>query len=302
MTTNLRIIDPHQHFWDLDRNYLPWLSDEGIIPFRYGDYSPIKRNYLPEDYRRDAAGFDVIGSVYVEAEWDPSDPIGETRWVTDLATTEGLPSVIVAQAWLEREDAAEILAAQAEHPKVRGIRQNPAAAPTLKSARRGAPRSMDDPRFRDGFSRLEPLGLSYDLQTPWWHLDAALELARDFPKTQIILNHTGLPSDRSAEGLSGWRAAMAALAEAENVALKISGLGQPGQPWTVEANGPVVRDAIAIFGAHRCMFASNFPVDRLCADFQAIFEGFMTITADRSSPDRQALFRENAKRIYRLDV
>lgn len=288
----------HTIQWERD---LPWLSDEALIPFRYGDYSALKRNYLPADYRADAEGFDVIGTVYVEAEWDPSDPIGETKWVSTLADAEGLPTAIVAQAWLYQEDAAEILAAQATFPRVRGIRQKPAAAPTPKSARRGAPRSMDDGGFREGFSRLEALGLSYDLQTPWWHLDAALELARDFPGTQIILNHTGLPSDRSADGLAGWRKAMDTLADADNVALKISGLGQPGQPWTTEANGPIVRDAISMFGTDRCLFASNFPVDGLCADFRTIFDGFLAITADMPPTDREKLFRRNAERLYRLN-
>ncbi|MGI9509293.1 MAG: amidohydrolase family protein [Geminicoccaceae bacterium] len=296
----MQIIDPHQHFWDLNRNYLPWLCDDQPIAFRYGDYSALRRNYLPLDYRTDAAGLEVAKTVYVEAEWDPDDPIGETRWVSAVADREGLPSAIVAQAWLDRENAAEILSAQAAFPRVRGIRQKPAAAPTPESARRGAPRSMDDAGFRDGFARLEPLGLSFDLQTPWWHLNAALDLARDFPKTQIILNHTGLPADRSKEGLAGWRSAMAALADAENVALKISGLGQPGRPWSVEANRPIVRDAIAMFGAYRCMFASNYPVDGLCADFKTIYSGFMTITADFSPSDRQKLFHDNAARLYRL--
>ena len=295
------IVDPHQHFWDLEANYLPWLSDEPMIPFRYGDYGALKRNYLPPDYRKDAAGFDVVATVHVEAEWDPADPIGESRWVAGLAEREGLPSAIIAQAWLDRKDVADVLAAQAAYAEVRGIRQKPAAAPTPEASRRGAPGSMDDPRFRDGFSRLEALGLSYDLQTPWWHLDAAFDLASDFPATQIILNHTGLPADRSEEGLRAWRQAMGRLADAPNVALKISGLGQPGHAWTVEANGPIVRDAISMFSVDRCMFASNFPVDGLCADFQAIFAGFQSITADRPEGDRQRLFHDNAKRIYRLD-
>ena len=81
---------------------------------------------------------------------------------------------------------------------------------------------------------------------------------------------------------------------------KISGLGQPGQAWTVEANGPVVRDAIGMFGPNRCMFASNFPVDGLCAGFRTIFSGFWDITADLPENARRALFHDNARRIYRL--
>ena len=107
---------------------------------------------------------------------------------------------------------------------------------------------MDDERWRTGFAALSRHDLHFDLQTPWWHFDAAAELARDFPDTTIILNHTGLPSDRTPDGLAQWRAAMTTLAQQPNVRLKISGLGQPGQAWTVESNGPVIRDALSIFG------------------------------------------------------
>ena len=73
---DIPIVDAHHHFWDLDRNYHPWLCDEPPIPFRYGDYGAIRKNYLPEHYDRDTSAFHVVGSVYVETEWDPTDPVG----------------------------------------------------------------------------------------------------------------------------------------------------------------------------------------------------------------------------------
>ena len=141
----------------------------------------------------------------------------------------------------------------------------------------------------------------FDLQTPWWHLDAAFALAADFPGTTIVLNHTGLPSDRSAIGLEHWRAAMARLSDAGNVNVKISGIGVPGQAWTADANRYVVRETIAMFGVERCMFASNFPVDRLAGSYRDIFDGFLTITEHLPESDRRKLFHDNAVRIYRLD-
>ena len=294
------IADAHQHFWDLERNYYPWLCDREPIAFRYGDYSRLRRTYLPPDYRRDSAGFDVVKTVHMEAEHDPANPLAETLWLEELAAEHGLPSALVAHARLDRDDAEEVLAAQGERPLVRGIRHKPAAAASPGAARRGAPGSMDDPRWRRGYALLEGHGLSFDLQTPWWHLDAAVDLACDFPAIQIIVNHTGLPADRSEEGLAGWRRALEAVAALGNVALKISGLGRPGQPWTLAANGPVIRDAIAIFGATNCMFASNYPVDSLTGSFDDIFSGFEAACEDFSSADREALFHDNAERIYRL--
>jgi predicted TIM-barrel fold metal-dependent hydrolase len=138
------------------------------------------------------------------------------------------------------------------------------------------------------------------LQTPWWNLHEAAALARDFPTTTIVLNHTGLPSDRSEAGLAGWRSAMAKLAVQPNVRVKISGLGQPGRPWTAAANGWIVRQTIALFGADRCMFASNFPVDSLCAGFTTIFDGFREIAADLPMAAQARLFCRTAQEVYRM--
>ena len=294
------IIDAHQHFWDLQRNYHPWLCDEPSIAFRYGDYSGIRKSYLPVDYAADARGLRIVKSVHVEAEWNPQDPVGETHWLEQLSGAHGLPTACVAQAWLDRDDADALIAAQAARPLVRGIRHKPRAAASPRDAQRGALGSMDDPRWRRGFALLETHGLSFDLQTPWCHFDAAIELARDFPRITIILNHTGLPADRSARGLAGWRAAMQTLAQCANVSVKISGLGQPGRSWTLESNGPIIRDTIAIFGVDRCMFASNYPVDKLCAPLQTIFAGFHAAVSERPHAEQSKLFHDNALRIYRL--
>ena len=183
---------------------------------------------------------------------------------------------------------------------MRGIRHKPRAAPRPDDVIEGAPGSMGDPAWRRGYARLAPNGLSFDLQTPWWHLREARGLADDFPQTQIVLNHTGLPADRSEAGLAGWRAAMRLFAGAPNVAVKISGLGQAGQPWSKQANRPIVLDTIEIFGVERCMFASNFPVDSLVGSFETIMSGFDEITADLGADERAALFAGNAMRFYRI--
>lgn len=296
----LAIVDAHHHVWDLERNRHPWLQDRPSIAFRYGDYEALRRSYSIADHRRAAERFDLVGSVYVEAEWDPADPIGETRYIHEVADRDGLPTVMVAQAWLDRADAADILAGQAAFPRVRSVRHKPKAARDRRDARRGEPGSMDCQFWRAGFSRLGDHGLRFDLQTPWWHFDAAADLARDFPATPIIVNHTGLPADRSEEGLAGWRGALERVAAWPNVALKISGLGVPGELWTPELQGPIVRDAIRIFGWERCMFASNYPVDRLCGSFNDIFDGFDALTSDLDEAARAGLFRDNARRIYAM--
>ena len=294
-----KIVDAHHHVWDPRTNYYPWLCDEPPIAFRYGDYRSIRRPYLPPDYRADAAPIVIERSVYVEAEWNPADPVGEMRYIESVRREHGLPSVAVAQAWLDAPDAAAVLEQQAAFAFVRSVRHKPRANRTPAD---GEPGGMADARWREGYAQLARNGLRFDLQTPWWHLAEAAQLASDFPDTQIILNHTGLPADRSAEGLAGWRRAMTGLADCPNVAVKISGLGLAGQPWTVEANRNIVLTTIDLFGAARCMFASNFPVDSVCAGFGTIFNGFREIVRDFSAAEQAALFQSNAMRCYAIDA
>jgi predicted TIM-barrel fold metal-dependent hydrolase len=298
MTASTPLVDAHQHFWDPRVNYHPWLCDETPIPFRYGDYRAIRRPYLPADYLADAEPYEIASTVYVEAEWDPRDPFGEMRYVDELRHKTGLPTVAVAQAWLDRDDAADVLERQAAFPFVRGIRHKPRAN---RSPADAAPGGMTDATWRAGFALLARHRLRFDLQTPWWHLGEAAQLARDFPGTQIVLNHTGLPADRTVEGIAAWREKMAVLAQCPNVALKISGLGVPGRPWTAGANRDIVLTTIDLFGVDRCMFASNFPVDGLCGTFDAIYSGFQEIVRGFSPPDQRSLFHDNAIRIYSMD-
>ena len=125
------------------------------------------------------------------------------------------------------------------------------------------------------------------------------ELARDFPDVQIILNHTGMQVD-GPDHFQGWKSAMRKLAEAPNVACKISGLGMGDWTWTTQSIRPYVEEAIAAFGVERCMFASNFPVDKLFSSYDAIMDAFKEITSGYARSERLALFHDNAARFYRL--
>jgi predicted TIM-barrel fold metal-dependent hydrolase len=299
VTVLFPIVDAHHHVWDPDVNYHPWLRDRPVSHFRYGDYGAIKRRYLVPDYLADAKNWTVAGSVYVEAEWDPTDPTGEMDYIATLRRTCGYPSVAVGQIWLDRDGAPDVLERLADHDFVRSVRQKPRANPSPSDRTAGG---MTEARWREGFARLRSHGLRFDLQTPWWHLPEAADLARAFPDTRIIINHTGLPADRSREGIASWRAAMAGVASCPNVAVKISGIGTPGHAWTVDRNRDVVLTTIDLFGVERCMFASNFPVDGLCASFDEIYGGFSMITQRLSSAERQKLFHDNAVQIYAIPL
>lgn len=100
LDADLPVVDAHHHIWDLQRNYHPWLRDEPLPAFRYGDSRPLRQNYLPSDYRADTAGLNIVATVYMEAEHDPADLLRETQWVHDIAERDGLPQAMAAAAFL----------------------------------------------------------------------------------------------------------------------------------------------------------------------------------------------------------
>jgi predicted TIM-barrel fold metal-dependent hydrolase len=296
------IVDAHHHLWQLSGGplYYPWLQDPAPHEFFLGDYAPLKRDYLPSDYRRDAARHDVVKTVHVEAECRRDQQVEETRWLSGLNAAFGMPNAIVAHAWFHTPKAEEVLARQSDFPLVRGIRSKPVTSRTPQESVAGAPGSMQDPRWLAGYRLLRKFGFSWDLRVPAWHLEEAAAVTRAHPDVPVVLNHTGFPWDRSAAGLELWRRGMRALAACEHVCCKLSCLCLPQGGWDYEANRRVVLEAIELFGVERCMFASNFPVDGLRVPFERMFNDFMRMTAQFSAAERRRLFHDNAARFYRL--
>lgn len=300
MTYSGPIIDPHMHLWDLDRQYYGWLQDDPLPHNPAGDTSGIAgRSYGVADYLADSAGCDVVKTVHIECGLGPDDQLAETDWLQSLADKGGYPHGIVAGANLERPDVEALLAAHAARPNVRGIRQiiNWHADP-LKSY---TPRDLlDDPAWVAGFGLLARHGLSFDLQAYPGQMSKAAALAVRHPDIPVIINHAGMPTDRDEAGLDAWRSGMALLAEQPQVSVKISGFGGVDPVWTTDSIRPFVLTLIEMFGVERCMFASNFPVDRVHGAFAAHFAAFDAIARDFSADERGLLFGGAAARIYRL--
>jgi predicted TIM-barrel fold metal-dependent hydrolase len=294
-----RILDAHHHFWDRAAGHYPWLSE--AHDFFLGDYAALRQgNRLPADYLAAAAPHTIVGTIHVEAERERSDQLGETRWLTELHAATGLPSAIVAHASFIAPDCQDVLLAHLQSPLVRGIRSKPTTAADPARMRRGQPGSMQDQAWLRGFALLEKHGLSWDLRVPYWHLAEAAEVARAFPRTAIVVNHTGLPWDRTPAGIAAWRAGLEQLAACSNVWIKISELGLPEGDWTVAGNREVVLGAIDTFGIGRCMFGSNWPVSTLRASYTHIVDGLQEILQDRNASELDAFFRGNAAAFYRV--
>jgi predicted TIM-barrel fold metal-dependent hydrolase len=294
------IIDPHHHLWDLERFSYPWLMADPPPPSVAGDVRPIAKTYLLHDYLADAAGLNLVKSVHVDAGMDPRQPVAETKWLQSIADRHGFPHGIVARAELHRKDVQSILEAHCESPNMRGIRHivNWHPDPTKTFVDRDD--LLRDRDWLQGFGLLHSYGLSFDLQIYPSQMRDAAGLAAQFPDTTIILNHAGMPVDRDAEALVLWRDGMAALAALPNVYAKISGLGMVDWRWTEESIRPFVLTTIDLFGVERCMFASNFPVDRLYSSFAELYAAFQAIVSGFAEHEKRQLFAGTAAAVYRL--
>lgn len=299
---SVTLIDAHHHLWDLKKNPYPWLQEATEPHFFLGNYDALKNNYLWSDYQKDTSKHNVIATVHCEAEWARDDQVGETQWLTEMHTQIGHPCAIVAHAWFHTDNSEEILAKQASFPLVKGIRSKPLTTSSPAAMKSHQSGSMQDPRWLEGFSRLSKYQLSWDLRVPYWHLAEAAEVAELFPRTQIVLNHTGFPWDRSAEGLKAWRVAMERIARCSNVWLKVSEFGLKDKPWNFSENQVIVQDALSIFGIERCMFASNFPVAGLRIDFDTLVNSVAQMIEGYSPKQQQDFFVNNAAKFYRLNI
>ena len=278
----------------------PHLIGEPRHDFFMGDDSALRRNYLPDDYRRDAAGHNVLTTVHCEAEWDRADQIGETRWISQIHAQYGFPGAIVAHAWFDTDNAEEVIAAQAafaagaRHPLEAGDRVL-ARPDRTRRARHDAGRALA--------ARLRAAG---EIRAVVGFAGAVLASARGrrggarLPGHPIVLNHTGFPWDRSEEGLAAWRRGMEVLAREPNVHVKVSEFGLKDRAWDYESNRRVVLDALAIFGVERAMFATNFPVAGLRIGYGALVDAMSRMLAHLSPQQRDLFFWKNAKAFYCL--
>lgn len=298
----LAIIDAHHHFWDPEHNYHPWLRDEPMIPFRYGDYSTIRKAFMPEDYRALTGPHTIVASVTMEGEWDDSDLVAESAWMSEVADEHATPAAHVARAFLHRDDITDVLAGHAAYPLVRGIRHKPTAAAQPDVIEKGARGGLTDPAWRHGYAQLAGHGLHFELQAPWWHIDELLDLTDRYPETPVVINHGFMPADRGRDALAGWKRAVRRAAEVPHFSMKISGIGLPGHPWHLDDHMSLIYTLLEAFDVERCMFASNFPVDGLCGSFETIYAGYRQAVADVSRDDQLKLFHDNAVRVYRLDI
>ena len=285
-------IDAHHHLWDLTAVHYPWLMAEGVARF-FGDPTPIQRDYLIDAFRRDARGFAASVHIQVGAE----DGLAEARWVQSVADANpDWPMAQVVFCDLTADGLAARLDAFQALPSVRGVRQIVGRAPG-EDAATGSNALLDDARFIAGLREAGRRGLSFDLQLIPELMGKTARVLEMAPNTRIALCHAGSPHDRSPEGLAGWAGALRALSDLPQISCKLSGLGMFDHEWTAEAIRPIVETCLGHFGAARCMFGSNFPVDSLSSDYATLVAAYEGLVPQA---DWGAVFHDTAARFYGL--
>ncbi len=315
----LPIIDPHHHLWH-DR--------------------PSGR-YMPEQLSADlASGHAVVATVFIQCNWvhrtsgpEPARPAGETEAVNAAAVLSATGAYgparacagIVGWADLRSPELDAMLDAheQAGGGRFRGVRHttawDDAVQPT--SALQKGPGLLRDERFRAGLRRLGERGYSFEAWQYHTQLGDLLDAVRTAPGTQVVVNHTGAPllggpfRERRDEVMRTWRQGVQALAACPNVCMKLGGLAMPingfdyhtqplppGSTRLAEDWRPFIEPCIEWFGAARCMFESNFPVDKGMVSYPVLWNAFKRLAAGASPAERAALFHDTARGFYRLDV
>jgi predicted TIM-barrel fold metal-dependent hydrolase len=211
------IVDAHHHLWDLSAGHYPTKQDQYDKNFFLGDYRKICRDYMPTDFVDALKGYHVIGSVHIQAARAMDEQVAETEWLETMHQQFGLPSVVVGHVSFIQPDCAAILERHARSALMRGIRSRPTTSPGPNESIAGAPGTMQDDHWRRNFALLEKHRMSWDMRIPYWHLEEGAEVARSFPGIPMVVNHTGLPLDRSEQGLAIWRKGLTALADCSNV-------------------------------------------------------------------------------------
>ena len=288
-------IDAHHHLWDLSAVNYPWLMEKGAARF-FGDPRSIQRNYLLPEFRSDAQEQGFAASVHIQV--GAADPWAEAQWVQSIADQfPDWPLVQVAFCDLTADDVDEQLDRLQSLPSVRGVRQIIGRAPG-EDALTGTNALLADPKFLTGLKKLGSRDLSFDLQLLPELMDQSAGVLAQAPETRIALCHAGSPHDRTSQGLQRWADALTALSDLPQVSCKLSGLGMFDHSWSAESVSPIITTCLSQFGADRCMFGSNFPVDSLTSTYKEVVSRHQTNIPPTS---QESVFHGTSERFYRIE-
>ncbi|WP_137113380.1 amidohydrolase family protein [Mesorhizobium sp. GR13] len=283
-------VDVHHHLWDLSRLHYAWLTDKPFEGHPSGDYSSIMKDYLITDLQKEGKPVNLIKSVHIETADGETDPVRETEWLQEVADKHGMPNGIISRGDLMADNPAAELERHMQFANFRGVRMLSFMGLDF----------LDDQKFRRGFNELQKRDLIYDMDAGWPQMGKAYDLARAFPRATIILGHCGFPRELNVPYFNEWRKGIRHLAQAPNVACKLSGLLMVDHNWTVDSIRPWIETCIESFGPERCMFATNWPLDGLHGDYVSLINAYREIVKHYSEDEQRSMFVTAAEGWYRI--
>jgi L-fuconolactonase len=279
----MRIIDAHQHIWDLDVRDQDWITGDAM--------AAIRRSFSMDDLRESARAADVAATVLVQTVTVPA----ETPELLAIASADPLAAAVVGWADLTSPAIADDLARLTHGPGgsyLAGIRHQVQAEPDPDWLRR--------PDVIRGLRAAAAAGLCYDLVVRPHQLPAAAFAAAVVPNLTFVLDHAGKPPITGGN-LTSWTAAIGELAAQPNTVCKLSGLVTEAAPGAKQRDFAPVADAIlGAFGADRVMFGSDWPVCLLMSDYASVVALARALVAGLSDAERTAVFAATAARVYRV--
>jgi predicted TIM-barrel fold metal-dependent hydrolase len=277
------IVDTHLHIIDLSALHYPWLSGAEAL----------NRNFLYEDYAREAQRLGIRSTLHMEVDVAPEDIEAETAYVQEVARRpRSLISGAIASCRPEHDGFAVYLDRQAANPFVKGFRRVLHVMPDELS---------EQTLFRENLRRMAGTGLTFDLCVLPHQIPKAIALADIAPDVQFVLDHCGVPSIKGNEE-HPWREHMAEIAKRPNVVGKISGVVAYADPdsWSVETLRPYVEHTIAAFGWDRVVWGSDWPVCTLGGGLSSWVGATHALLSGVSATEKDKLLSGNAQRIWRL--
>jgi predicted TIM-barrel fold metal-dependent hydrolase len=293
----MSIVDAHHHIWR--QADMPWLSGP-MQPRIFGPYAAIRRDYLIDEFLADISGSEVVKSVYVQANWPTDRFEDEVAWVSQVAEQSGWPHGIVGYADVTVDDVRPQLDRLKKYPLMRGVRMQLHWHENQAYRFAARPDLATDAKVQRNVARLADYGWGFDLQVFAPQMAGAAQLAAACPRVTFILQHAGMLEDLSERGWEAWRAGMRLLAAQPNVVSKTSALGTFIHRNDAAHVAAVTRETVAIFGASRCLFGSNFPIEKLWTTYPELIAAHRAAAAELPAADQRHLLHDTAMRVYRL--
>jgi predicted TIM-barrel fold metal-dependent hydrolase len=292
------IVDAHHHLWR--RADLPWLTGE-MVPRIFGPYQPIRRDYPAGEYLAEATSCGISSSVYVQTNWALDRCEEEIRWVRGVHEQTGWPTAVIGCADLFAAEAADVMRRQAKlTPIVRGVRLQLHwhERPEFRFAT--APDRMHDPVFRRNIATLAELGWLFELQVFAGQMADAAEFVAAFPDTTFVLVHAGMLESAEPSRVDAWMRGMRLLADRPNVVVKLTGQGTFVHRVDDALIDLVTTTCLELFGSRRCMWGSNFPIEKIWTDLPTLIAAWRRVLDRQPDEVRRDVFADTARRVYAL--